>query len=263
MVAIGHKQIDGRKVLKKQPIFSFSKVESEHSDIMYPAWTFWEGGPAVWPIYPTGLGRWDEQIKIISKKAKEWSWEKKLPKAFFRGSRTSEERDPLVLLSRAEPHLADASYTKNQAWKSIADTLGAEPATELKLEDHCQWKYLFNFRGVAASFRFKHLFLCKSVVFHVGNQDPEKDWLEFFYKSMKPWVHYIPVDQDLHNVKDLIEFAIENDYVVKKIATRGYNFIARHLRMKDISCYWEELLKNYASLLKFKPKLNKKFKQLK
>ena len=26
---------------------------------MYPAWTFWEGGPAVWPIYPRGLGRWD------------------------------------------------------------------------------------------------------------------------------------------------------------------------------------------------------------
>jgi len=32
---------------------------------MYPAWTFWEGGPAVWPIYPTGLGRWDEQREII------------------------------------------------------------------------------------------------------------------------------------------------------------------------------------------------------
>ena len=36
-------------------------------DIMYPAWTFWEGGPAVWPIYPTGLGRWDLQIDVISK----------------------------------------------------------------------------------------------------------------------------------------------------------------------------------------------------
>ena len=34
---------------------------------MYPAWTFWEGGPAVWPIYPNGLGRWDEQCKIIPK----------------------------------------------------------------------------------------------------------------------------------------------------------------------------------------------------
>ena len=33
-----------------------------------------------------------------------------------------------------------------------------------------RYKYLFNFRGVAASFRFKHLFLCNSLVFHVGPQ---------------------------------------------------------------------------------------------
>ena len=57
-------------------------------------------------------------------------------------------------------------------------------------------RYLFNFRGVAASFRFKHLFFCKSVVFHVG-----EDWLEFFYPAMKPWVHYIPVKQDLSDLR--------------------------------------------------------------
>ena len=28
------------------PIFSFSKPPSDYLDIMYPAWTFWEGGPA-------------------------------------------------------------------------------------------------------------------------------------------------------------------------------------------------------------------------
>lgn len=32
--------------------------------------------------------------------------------------RTSAERDPLILLSRAKPELVDAAYTKNQAWKS-------------------------------------------------------------------------------------------------------------------------------------------------
>lgn len=32
--------------------------------------------------------------------------------------RTSSERDPLILLSRATPDLVDAEYTKNQAWKS-------------------------------------------------------------------------------------------------------------------------------------------------
>jgi len=63
-----------------------------------------------------------------------------MTKAFFRGSRTSAERDPLVILSRKEPKLVDASYTKNQAWKSDADTLGMPPATEISLEEHCQFK---------------------------------------------------------------------------------------------------------------------------
>jgi hypothetical protein len=49
-----------------------------------------------------------------------WPWEKKHSKGFFLGSRTSAERDPLVLLSRSEPDLVDARYTKNQAWKSDA-----------------------------------------------------------------------------------------------------------------------------------------------
>lgn len=35
----------------------FSQTD-EFSDIMYPAWSFWSGGPAI-KIYPTGLGRWD------------------------------------------------------------------------------------------------------------------------------------------------------------------------------------------------------------
>lgn len=77
---------------------------------------------------------------IKKREAKKWPWSKKIDKAFFRGSRTSDERDPLVLLSRKEPNLVDASYTKNQAWKSDKDTLGAKPAEEIKLEDHCKYK---------------------------------------------------------------------------------------------------------------------------
>lgn len=240
------------------PVFSFSKVRGQSHDIMYPAWTFWEGGPAVWPIYPTGLGRWDEQREIIPRTAKSWPWEKKKNKGFFRGSRTSSERDPLILLSRSNPELVDAEYTKNQAWKSEADTLHRPPAKEIRLEDHCDYKYLFNFRGVAASFRFKHLFLCDSVVFHVGSA-----WLEFFYPAMKPWVHYIPVKEDLSDVRDLLEFAKENDDVVHEIAKRGRQFIWDHLRMEDVTCYWETLLKKYAKLLKFKTKKNKTYKQIK
>ncbi|KAK2705387.1 hypothetical protein QYM36_017432, partial [Artemia franciscana] len=86
-------------------------------DITYPAWTFWEGGPAI-SLYPRGLGRWDQHRISVRKAAKKWPWKKKKDVAFFRGSRTSGERDPLVLLSRKRPDLVDAQYTKNQAWRS-------------------------------------------------------------------------------------------------------------------------------------------------
>ena len=79
------------------------------------------------------------------------------------------------------------------------DTLHAPPAQEVSLESHCHYKYLFNFRGVAASFRLKHLFLCQSIVFHVG-----EEWIEFFYPQLKPWVHYIPVSSGA--TKDQIRF---------------------------------------------------------
>ena len=59
-------------------------------------------------------------------------------------------------------------------------------------------RYLFNFRGVAASFRLRHLFLCGSLVLHVG-----QDWLEFFYPALCPWVHYVPLSKDLAELRCL------------------------------------------------------------
>ncbi|XP_071759135.2 protein O-glucosyltransferase 1 [Centroberyx gerrardi] len=238
------------------PVFSFSKT-SDYQDIMYPAWTFWEGGPAVWPIYPTGLGRWDLMRDDLKKAAAQWPWKKKESRGFFRGSRTSPERDPLVLLSREAPELVDAEYTKNQAWKSERDTLGRPPAKEIPLVDHCKYKYLFNFRGVAASFRLKHLFLCGSLVFHVG-----EEWQEFFYPQLKPWVHYIPVQQDLSDVRELLQFVKENDAIAQEIASRGQKFILDHLRMEDVSCYWERLLTEFSRLLNYKPERNSNCNQI-
>lgn len=137
---------------KPLPLFSFSKTHEFH-DIMYPAWSFWSGGPAT-NLYPTGLGRWDKFRQSLTSTASKYPWKLKKNKALFRGSRTSAERDNLVLLSRSRPDLVDAKYTKNQAWRSPKDSLNEEPAPEMSLEDHCQYKFLFNFRGVAASFRF-------------------------------------------------------------------------------------------------------------
>lgn len=237
-------QIDENGRQRRGPVFSFSKT-AQYLDIMYPAWSFWTGGPAI-SLYPTGLGRWDQHRRQIPSAAVKWA--SKTAKAFFRGSRTSSERDSIVLLSRSTPDLVDAQYTKNQAWKSAADTLNAAPAAEVPLVDHCRYKYLFNFRGVAASFRFKHLFLCRSLVFHVADE-----WQEFFYGSLKPWVHYVPVaaNPTETDLKSLLAFFREHDDVAQAIADRGFEHIWQTLTMNHVHCYWTRLLKKYAKKLRY------------
>ena len=83
----------------------------------------------------------------------------------------------------------------------MQDLLHGPESPLVALEDHCAYAFLFNFRGVAASFRHKHLFLCGSLVFHVGDE-----WLEFYYAEMQPWYHYVPVATDLANVEQLLQF---------------------------------------------------------
>lgn len=227
------------------PVFSFSKGPPHH-DILYPAWTFWAGGPAVWPLYPTGLGRWDLQRDALAQSSTRWPWSAKTPKAFFRGSRTSGTRDPAVLLSRKHPELIDAGYVKNQGYRSPADLLDGPEAELVKLEDHCQWKVLLNYRGVAASFRHKHLFLCESLVFHVDD-----GWEEFYYPMLQPWVHYVPLRPDSRDLEHLLRFFLRHDGIAREIATAGAVVIREHLRMADVEAYWVELLRQYARLMRW------------
>lgn len=53
----------------------------------------------------------------------------------------------------------------------------------------------------------------------------------------------------------LLEFVKRHDDIAQEIAQRGRDFIWDHLRSKDVLCYWKLLLKKYAKLLRFKPRL--------
>lgn len=110
-------------------------------------------------------------------------------------------------------------------------------------------RYLFNFRGVAASFRLKHLFLCSSLVFHVGSE-----WLEFFYPAMKPWVHYIPIKQDLSDVRWVLwsPFILWDLYSLCKVKCRGLT-LARFRYVTSLSHLLEDFSWAQRSVQAFVP----------
>ena len=43
---------------------------------------------------------------------------------------------------------------------------------------------------------------------------------------------------------------------------RGKEFILNHLRMEDVSCYWEKLLTEFSRLLTYKPKRKSDYNQI-
>jgi protein glucosyltransferase len=205
----------------------------------------------------------------------------------------------------------DAAYVKNQAFKRPVDLLYAEEANLVSLEDHCnlltpsalphvlvaralpavwwpsagRYRYLFNFRGVAASFRHKHLFLCRSLVFQVG-----EDWREFYYDALVPWVHYVPVSVDLRDARRLLTFFQQHGDLAEAIAENGRRFVEvvngvlwlaeacrglprraphggpwtvqEHLSLDAVRDYWRELLLAYAPLLRYRPRLSPGFRRL-
>uniref|UniRef100_A0A8C8HC65 Glycosyl transferase CAP10 domain-containing protein n=1 Tax=Oncorhynchus tshawytscha TaxID=74940 RepID=A0A8C8HC65_ONCTS len=130
------------------PVLSFSKTANYH-DIMYPAWTFWEGGPAETFVFilPDHFLCYSQTLCLRS--AAQWPWKRKESKGFFRGSRT---KGPLVLLSREATCRLNALRTVLCFSTAISttvqyllifftkDTLGRPPAQEIPLVEHCQYK---------------------------------------------------------------------------------------------------------------------------
>lgn len=58
-------------------------------------------------------------------------------------------------------------------------------------------------RGEAASVRMRHLFLCKSLVFHVD----ASEWQEFWYYGLRKYIHYVPIKRDFSDAADNINWA--------------------------------------------------------
>jgi Glycosyl transferase family 90 len=83
----------------------------------------------------------------------------------------------------------------------------------------CQYKYQINIDGTVAAYRLPYLLGGDSVVL---KQDSK--YYEFFYKQLRPYVHYIPVKADLSDLLQQIQWAKDHDQEVnlKAAANRLY-----------------------------------------
>ncbi|XP_041054964.1 protein O-glucosyltransferase 3 [Carcharodon carcharias] len=176
------------------------------------------------------------------------AWCNKTEQAFWRGRDSREERLKLVRISRNNPELLDAGITAYFFFREEEKELGK--AQLISFFDFFKYKYQVNVDGTVAAYRFPYLMLGDSLVL---KQDSK--YYEHFYRSLKPWKHYVPLKRDMSDVIERIKWVKDNDAEAQKIARSGQALARELLQPSSLYCYYYIVLQEYAKRQATKPEI--------
>lgn len=78
---------------------------------------------------------------------------------------------------------------------------------------------------------------------------PESKYFEHFYKDLQPFVHYIPVQSDLSDLVEKIQWAQKNDDKAEQIAKNGQKFANEKISPINIFCYHAHVLNEFSKII--------------
>jgi hypothetical protein len=168
------------------PFWVISKPENDNG-ILFPDNTF-----KCHPINNV-CHTWDDAKKVIYEKCDNVT---KITKMYFKGANTGADKHNLRI------QLMDEEKRANIPIQIILSRPN-DP-----MYSFCKYKYLLNLPGHQPwSYRFKYLFLMKSLVIdvvvrqHYG-KDENKRWMNFYDSCFVPWQDYVQINYHWHEGKD-------------------------------------------------------------
>lgn len=201
-------------------------------------------------IHPRSFDGFEDALRIFNRSIVP-EWGVRLDKAVWRGSTTGGPgkdyithsiRTRLVRISKEHPELIDARFTNCQLDPTTCKEIQRYGMMGDPL-DHVQqlrFKMIVMVDGNSLPDRFAHQLASGSVI--LKQESPHE---EFWYKDAIPWVHYIPVAEDLSNLVDRIRLGLENQTLLQSISTNGRSFIIQKMTRRNIDCLWVQLLQTY------------------
>lgn len=234
------------------PILSMSSTNN-HSDILIPTYQDWTRVQG-------NVGKYFEKTCEHSNDLFDTEWEEKIPTAIFRGSSTgagvtieTNMRLKASYLSTVSPiingrKILDAGITKwqlrprkheNSEYIDTIDIsqLPFKTVNYMTYNEQSKYKYILNIDGHVSALRLSIELAMKSVILLV-----ESEWKLWFSDMIQPFVHYIPINKDLSDLFEKIEWCIENDEKCKQIAKNARNFYDTFLCKKSILDYMQKIL---------------------
>lgn len=112
------------------------------------------------------------------------------------------------------------------------------------------YKYVISTHGPGSQWsnRFRSLLTSGAVVFK-----QESALKEFWEEDLVPFKHYIPVQEDMSDLIEMLEWAKDNDQESKAIAKAALRFVQENLSAERVTCYWARLLTGFGSVMGYAP----------
>ncbi|EKE21773.1 MAG: KDEL (Lys-Asp-Glu-Leu) containing 1 [uncultured bacterium] len=196
-----------------------------------------------------------EMINKITALNGKYPWEEKQNLAFWRGVNRKKARYLLSIISYQNPSLIDAGFPDNiHEENQDIDTPNAD-ISHLKKEfashdDHLKYKYLPVLDGFFCTYPgYQWRLFSNSLCFKQESLE-----IQWFYKGLKPYEHYIPIKDDMSDILEKIDWARKNDGLCKKITENAMKFASNNLFIENTYAYLFLLLTEYEKQQAFNKK---------
>lgn len=189
-------------------------------------------------------------------------WSIKVPKLVWRGSTAQHpsirgtmgtmKEDTLHLYSRfnlcnmslENPELIDAKFTRFAKGTRDIPQLKKMEGVYLPFSEEVNCKYHIILDGTASSYSCSGWkFFINSLVFK-----EDSEWSQWYFKAMIPNVHYVPVQTNLTDLMEKLQWALEHDAEAEKMAKACTKFARTHLTIDQHLAYLYWLVQAYSKL---------------
>jgi hypothetical protein len=205
------------------------------------------------------ISEWPRLYSDILGANSKYPWNRKIEKAFWRGSSTGGvytrenwqdfPRVKLVELSIENPNLLDAKFTALAQHDYIAEIISEKfpLAIAVSQSDHVKYKIQVSIDPNSTSLSgFLWRLLSSSLVLRQKSNNAQ-----WFYPLLHEGQHYIAIEHDMSDLLDKVKWALEHDEEAKNIAFAGSELIKNEITPDHLYLYWGRLLSEYSKLQDF------------
>jgi len=228
------------------PVLAFAKQVDSHKVILMPDMD------ALSPRIP-------KLLYDVKRGIKRYPWGKKQTQAFWRGATTGYvfteknfldlPRARAVTASLSLPHLIDARFTKlvqTAEAKTIQQRYSAYFSTSCTVTEHLKYKYQLLIDGNTCAYsRAYWQFFSNCAIFKQNS-----DNIQWFYDLLEPYVHYIPLQQDMSDLEEKVTWAMQHEPDICAMVERTQQLAHCALKPADVYLYLYLLLLEYAKWYK-------------